>query len=375
MSIAGVEPGVSRVPIVIFSFDRPDYLERLCRGLLGQTQIRPDPSRIFLLQDGAVSRRTGHRYGRPGPMQRCVALFREIFPEGQVLASPHNLGMAANILRGQRHVFETLDEELGYFFEDDLEPGPLYLAALEALRVGTESFGERVAYFAAYGDQTAPRPGPEVRLIQLGHHWGYGLRRAAWRRIQDFIAPWWEEALRTDFPGRNRLRLLQVYRGWDVAVDGVAEDSAANLACAAMGLARLNTDVSFARYIGEQGEHFNPAIFRRLGFEGMRWAEGDRFALDAPDAATVDRITAAARAGRTAFRRAGLEALIARIEAEQADPDRIATEADVAALWLLVLDRRQVPPQVMKRHANRTPMRALRREIVQMRAFQRITAP
>ena len=107
MRITGVEPGVTRVPIVIFSLDRPDYLERLCRALVAQTQIRPDPARVILMQDGAVSPRTGIRYGRPAQMQRCVQVFRAAFPQGQVLSAEHNLGIADNILRGQRHVFEA----------------------------------------------------------------------------------------------------------------------------------------------------------------------------------------------------------------------------------------------------------------------------
>lgn len=375
MMFEGVAPGTCRVPIVIFSFDRPEYLERLCRGLLAQAQLRPDPSRVFLLQDGAVSPRTGHRYGRPLRMQRCIEVFRALFPEGQVLAAEHNLGIADNILRGQRHVFETLDEEVGYFFEDDLEPGPLYLAALEAMRAATEPFADRVAYFAAYGDHKAPRPGPEVRAVQLGHHWGFGLRRAAWRRIQAFLPAWWEEARRVDFQGRNRLRLLKIQRDWDVAVDGIAEDAATELACASLGLSRLNTDVSFARYIGEHGEHFNPGVFRALGFEGMHWAEGDRFALRAPTADEVARIAVTAREGRVAYRRDHLENLIARAEAELVDPDRIATAEDVAAMWLMLLDRRVVPPEVLERHAGRTTIRDLRRVIVRMPLFRRMTAP
>ena len=375
MQVEGVEPGVTRVPIVIFSFDRPDYLDRLCRGLLGQTQLRPDPTRVFLLQDGSLSPRTRRRYGRPLRMRECVELFRTHFPEGQVLASEQNLGIADNILRGQRHVFETLDEELGYFFEDDLEPGPLYLAAMEAMRAATQPFADRVAYFAAYGHHQDPKPGPEVNMVQLGHHWGFGLRRAAWRRIQAFLPEWWEELRRVDFQGRNRLRLLRVYRNWDVAVDGVAEDAATELACASLGLARLNTDVSFARYIGEQGEHFNPGVFRHLGFDGMRWAEAERFVLRRPEEAEVADIAALAREGRIDYRRNHLENLIAKVEAEQADPDRLATEEEVATLWLLLLDRRRVPPGFMERHAGKTTIRDLRRAIVRMDEFQRRTAP
>ena len=44
-------------------------------------------------------------------------------------------------------------------------------------------------------------------------------------------------------------------------------------------------------------------------------------------------------------------------------------------MWLMLLDRRVVPPQVMERHAGRTTIRDLRRAIVRMPLFQRITAP
>jgi hypothetical protein len=375
MTIAGVAPGVTGVPIVIYSFDRPEYLERVCRGLLAQAQVRPDPARVFLLQDGAVSARTGHRFGRPLRMKQCVDLFRDLFPEGQVLAAQHNIGMAENILRGQRHVFETLDEEIGFFFEDDLEPGPLYLAALEAMRAATEPFAGQVGYFAAYGTQVDPKPGPEVNVIQLGHQWGYGLRREAWRRIQAVMPAWWEEARRVDFQGRNRLRLLRIFLDWDVAVNNDAEDGATSLACATLGLARLNTDVSFARYIGEHGEHFNPAVFRRLGFEGMRWAEAPRFVLRAPDAAEVALIAETARAGHAHYRRNQFPKLLATLEASQEDPDRLATEAEIRALWHLLLDQREVPAPYIERHAGRTTIRALRREIVRRDSFQRSTGP
>jgi hypothetical protein len=375
MWITGVEPGVSRVPIVIFSLDRPDYLERLCRGLLAQVQVRPDPSRVFLMQDGAVSPRSGYRYGDAARMQRCVEVFRDLFPQGEVLPAKDNLGIADNILRGQRHVFVKLDEELGYFFEDDLEPGPLYLAALEAMRLATEPFANRVAYFAAYGSHKAPKSGPAVGVMQLAHHWGVGLRRGPWRRIQRFLVDWWAEIRRVDYRGNNHLRLLQVYRGWDVAFHGVEEDSATSLACASLRMARINTDVSFGRYIGEHGQHFTPGLFRRLGFDGMRWAEGESFTLDAFEEPDLRNIIGAAREFYATFRRDHLEPLIARLEAEQADPDRLATAEEIAALWLLLLDRRQVPPQIMKQHAGRTSMRDLRRMVVRMRPFVRVTAP
>jgi hypothetical protein len=93
--------------------------------------------------------------------------------------------------------------------------------------------------------------------------------------------------------------------------------------------------------------------------------------LQAPTAEDVARIAATARAGRVAFRRNDLDALIACLEESELDPERLASAEDVAALWLLLLDRRQVPPGVMEKHAGRTSLRDLRRTILRMPEFRR----
>ncbi len=375
MRIEGVEHGVTEVPIVIFAFDRPDYLAALCKGLLAQTQVRADPTRVHLMQDGAVSARTGRRHAWPAHIARSIAVFREHFPQGHVHAAPHNLGIAENILRGQVLAFETLDAPVAYFFEDDLEPGPLYLAALEAMRLASERFADRVAYFAAYGERRSQATGPEVQWRQLANLWGFGMRRDAWRRIQPWLAEWWEEIRRNDYVARNRLRVMRFWRTKRIARHAFSQDGAMEVACADLGLARLATDVCFARYIGEKGQHFTPNRFRTLGFNEMRWAERDSFTFAPLREAFVARLISGTYETFETYRREGLEATIADLEARFDDPDRLATEAEIRTLWHLLLDRREVPPAYLARHAGQTTIRALRREIVRGAEFQRITGP
>jgi hypothetical protein len=375
MRIAGVEHGVTHVPIVIFAFNRPDYLAALCKGLLAQTQVRADPSRVYLMQDGAVSALTGRRHAQTADIESSIAVFREHFPGGHVHAAEHNLGIAENILRGQTLVFETLDEPLGYFFEDDLEPGPLYLAAMEAVRRATEPFAEKVGHFAAYGDHRARLPGPKVGFRPLGHHWAFGLRREVWRRIQAWLPDWWAEIRRNDYRARNSRRVVSLWRTRRVAREASSQDAAAELACADLGLARIGTDVCFGRYIGQEGQHFAPSIFRKLGFEGASWAECDRFDFGPLTEEAVTRIAQRAFNMHAAFRQDGLEQALARLDTERDDPDRLASEAEIRTLWHLLLDRRLVPEPFLKRHVGRSTIRAVRREIVRRDEFQRSTGP
>ncbi|CAH0158368.1 hypothetical protein [Roseomonas sp. CECT 9278] len=375
MKIESIPTGTTDVPIVIFSFDRPDYLETLCRGLAAQVQLKPDPARVHLMQDGAVSQLTGRRHGDPALIARSIAVFRAHFPDGHVHAAEHNLGIAENILRGQALVFEDLDAPVGYFFEDDLEPGPLYLAAMEGVRRATEPFADQVGHFAAYGDHRKRPPGPEVGFRQLGHHWAFGLRREAWRRIQAWLPDWWDEIRRNDYRARNKRRLLELWRTRRVARDAVTQDAANELACAELGLARIGTDVCFGRYIGQEGQHFSPAIFRKLGFEGLSWAEAELFRFGPLAQATVQHIAQRAFNMHARFRQEELETTIATMDAERDDPDRLASEAEIRALWHLLLDRRQVPAPYLARHAGRSTIRAVRRDLVRRSEFERSTGP
>lgn len=263
-------------PIILYSFDRPAYLEAVCVSLTRQKGVRYDPAKVFLLQDGAVSALSGRRMARDADIEASVALFRRHFPEGQVRRSEANLGVARNILRGETLVFEELDAELGYFFEDDLELGPWYLFALERLREITAPF-PRIAYFGAYGDHRRDYPGPVVKYIPLEHHWGFGLRRHAWRQMMAWLKPYYDILEGVDYNARNHRRIFELFRPLDIASEASSQDAAKSIACLELGLYRVLTTVSFGRYIGERGNSFSPAHYRAMGFDRMRVAQSETY--------------------------------------------------------------------------------------------------
>lgn len=265
-----------QAPIILYSFDRPHYLEAACRSLAAQRGVRIDPRRVWLVQDGAVSPRTGRRFAEDEAVRACVEVFRRHFPQGQVRESAGNLGVARNILRGEQLVFEELDSELGYFFEDDLELGPWYLLALEALRKRTAPF-RRVAYFAAYGDHRRDYPGPEVKYIPLEHHWGFGLWRHAWRRMMEWLAPYYALLDGLDYNDRPHRRIFELFRPLGIASEASSQDAAKSIACLELDMTRVLTTVSFGRYIGERGNSFSPEHFRAMGFDRMRIASSETY--------------------------------------------------------------------------------------------------
>jgi len=346
-------------PIIIFAFDRPNYLQRFCASLKAQEGVRLDERRIYLLQDGPVSRRSGVRYAEDAAMAESVATFRAAFPQGQVLASAENLGIALNIRRGEVHAFETLEAETAYFFEDDLELGPAYLLMMERLRMALAPFPE-VGYFAAYGDHRATPDPNRVHLVPLDHHWGFGLRRGAWQRIQDWLQPYFAILERTDYPNRNHLAVYRFLQREEMAIDKSSQDALKALASARLGIARVMTDMCFARYIGEKGASFSERRFREMGYDRMVAVERGDLPIEPP---TVERITAILKQQQAHFRRFRAEefdGFLERYAARHWDPDRLATREDIEQLYRLLLDRLPEGEQIYEQYAGRCSVRRLR---------------
>ncbi|MFC4169480.1 glycosyltransferase family protein [Teichococcus aestuarii] len=360
--------GIS-APIIIFAFDRAPYLERFCASLKAQEGVTLDQSRIYLLQDGAVSAASGVRYAEDKAIADSVAAFRGVFPEGHVLQSPDNLGIAFNIQRGEKLAFETLKAETAYFFEDDLELGPAYLLMMERLRQALAPFPE-VGYFAAYGDHRAT-PDPErVRVVPLDHHWGFGLRRGAWRRINAWLKPYLEIIRRTDYPNRNHLAVYRWLEGQEMAIDKSSQDAMKALACAQLGLARVMTDTCFGRYIGEKGASFNERRFREMGYDRMTPVERGDLPIAPASADSIAAILAQQQAHFRTFRERDFEGFLERYAGRHWDPDRLLEREDVADLYRLLLDRLPEGENIYEQYVGKTTVRRLRRIMFNSREFQ-----
>ncbi len=356
-------------PIVIFSFDRPHYLRRFCLSLRAQQGVELDPRRIILMQDGAVSRRSGVRYAEDARLAESAEVFREVFPQGRVMAAEENLGIAFNIRRGEQHVFETMKSDLGYFFEDDLELGPAYLLMMERVREAVADRPE-VGYFAAYGEHRSPSDPERPKLIGLDHHWGFGLRRDAWLRISGWLAPYFDILRQMDYPHRNDIAILRFLRGQALAHNVTSQDSLKAVAAAANGIVRVMTDVSFARYIGEKGASFNEALYRELGYERVVVSDRTDLAIAPLTEAQSNAILARQRKRYADFRAHELDRHLARFATWHFDPDRLLTRADVDDLFRLLLDRLPESEEVYALYVGRQTVRRLRADMMNSREYR-----
>lgn len=278
-------------PIAILSYNRPDYLRPVLESLRGQTALG-DPARVHLFQDGG--REDGsHAEERAA----CIAAFAEMFPGGVLMESPANLGIALNFDRAERHVFEALDAEVGYFFEDDMVLSPHYLAALDAM--ADYALREpRIGYVAAYGMHAAEdseRAQMSGSITNMGHKWGFALTRRHWQRIRPMVTDYLRMIGNRPYHERDSPRIRQYFASLGTNVNSTSQDSAKLIATVQAGATDVMCHDCYAHYIGRIGQHFRDRIYERLGYDRTRMAEGPPPEFHWPDEAGLAALHQRAR--------------------------------------------------------------------------------
>ena len=256
-------------PIVVLSFDRPHYLERVLASLRAQSRPIRD-ARVHLFQDGALDRHDDVLLAPSAAIDACVRLFRAAFPGGQVHASPWNAGTAGNVFAAETFVFQELGAPLALFFEDDLELAPHYLQAMGAIWEAVRH-EPRIGYFNAVGRHTASLEEQAAAVSSLGtmhQHWGFALRRDHWLRLAPFMARYHQLVLGRPYRRRPHEAIRDLFRSWGVPEWRTGQDGAKTAATLAVGGLLVSSGPCLGRYIGEVGFHSTPSIF-----EEGRWAD------------------------------------------------------------------------------------------------------
>lgn len=285
-------------PLVLIAFDRPAYFGPMLASLAAQEGPAVLDRPVFLFLDGARNRFSGQTHARQEDIDACASLFRRAFPHGHLFAAAENLGVWGNFDRAERFVFERLGHAAAYFFEDDMVLSPHYLAVMDALEAALRTRDD-IACWAAYGQHQLGLAEQEAQVRQvtsLRHNWAFGLRRDAWRRIDVLLAPMTALLRGCDY----RQRPVAEIRAWlasqGVPIQGSSQDHLKAAAATLLGYWRLQTLACWGRYIGEQGLHFGPALYRDGGYGGTLLFPRPQLEFDLPSRSAVASTVAALRA-------------------------------------------------------------------------------
>ena len=256
-----------RLAICFLAFDRPHYFRQVLTSVRRQTDLVGIDMHCFL--DGGVNPRSGARYGLAAPIRRCARLFTTAFPNGELHSSPSNLGIALNYDRAERHLFLKARYDYVLFLEDDFVLQPHYV---ETIRAMVAAFGghARVGMFSAFGDHDASLRDQRTHrrtIKSMGHSWAYCMPRRGWLLYQRHYARYLRYVRRFDYRMRPHLEIQhQFYKRWGARPVASSQDTAKRIAMLKAGQVQIATYTNNGHYIGRQGTHFNPTVFRRLGY-------------------------------------------------------------------------------------------------------------
>ena len=339
-----------RPPVAVLSFNRPQFLGQVLASLKAQGDGALEGREIHLFQDGGVNRYSRIRYARDVDISASVDVFRSHFPSGTVHQSTDNLGICENYRRAERYLFEHLNVEIGYFLEDDLVLSPAYIEMLDRLCAWAATT-PNVAYCAAYGDYYLPPAELATRrreLTTLDHHWGFGLFRRHWRKMQQRLEPYYDVVCGNDYSRRDHRQIYSLYAPLEAAPRASSQDAAKAFACDRLGLWRANTVDPFARYIGNIGQHMTPEVFNSMGFDRIQVATEPVKDLTFPTEAEVEHRLRDQHARFSEIRRTEFTSLMANLPAREYNPVRLCQPDDVLFGYRLFLNRAPESERVLE---------------------------
>jgi hypothetical protein len=342
-------------PIVVLSFNRPQFLEPMLASLKAQHGPGIDGREIHLFQDGAINRYSRIRYANDADIAASMAVFRRYVPNGTIHHSLDNVGICENYRRAEHYIFEHRQFELALFLEDDLVLSPAYLAMMGRLCAWATAT-PNVAYVAAYGDyylapETAADRCHELRT--LDHLWAFGLVRRHWRAMQPLLEPYYNVVCGTDYGRRDHRKIFSLYAAGDTAPRASSQDAAKAFVCDRLGLWRANTVVPFARYIGTVGQHMTPGAFAEIGFDRTVVAQVPT-ELNYPDPTAIRQLLAEQHALLVAIRSEEFQNLVAGFPPRLYNPLRLCQYDDVVFGYRLFLGREPESQRVIQAVIGRT---------------------
>lgn len=171
-----------REPVLLLAFNRPDRLRRVIDALRPQA-----PGRVYVAVDGP----------RPGVESDAARVAATQAIVGEIdwaceistLFREQNLGCGRAVSSGITWFFEH--EDSGVILEDDLIPGPDFLAYCDAL---LEQYRHDERVFAVSGCNLVPpdritAPG-SYRFSGITHIWGWATWKRAWQHYAFDLTGW-----------------------------------------------------------------------------------------------------------------------------------------------------------------------------------------
>lgn len=278
----------SKTAVALIAFDRPTYFERTVESLAKNPEIHSMPCFLFLDKAEQDS----------GELEKHKQIIARYLPHTVVIKRPRNYGCGRNLIDAREQLFQNMGYDNVFVFEDDMVVSPTYMrTCLDLLEWGTETW-DNVGVVQAWSKCIMSLDAKQRRIGEVHstatNLWGYLMRKTTWDAIREEILAFQTNFLGSTYAGRPHKTIWEYFRlkrsnppaivpgnRWFADQESsvnmrryleqppTGQDAATVLFMEQAGLVRLTTSVNRGLYIGKQGIHMHPRMFKRDGYDSI----------------------------------------------------------------------------------------------------------
>lgn len=261
-----------RKALALIAYDRPDYAKQVLASIYQQRIASAslfDLYDVYLFQDGLKD----HDQQNPVVMAehaRVWDLCEQAQSVKKVYRQQNNLGVARHFDFVEKTLFVDEDYDFVVFCEDDMILSPAYMNTIDQMANLFEN-DPRIAMVSAhsqaYAHSKERQMTHENEYLTMGHHWGFGMYRRAWKDIYPLINDYLGLLGESSYSQRNH-RVIQYWQQQcGFRVGATSQDYLKACALAALGYLRISTYPNYGFYIGARGEHFYPEAYAKQNYD------------------------------------------------------------------------------------------------------------
>lgn len=233
--------------IALFSYNRSEYLDQVLLSLVQNQGFNAND--LYIFQD----------YANDGSHMACHPVIAKYGLAQRTTQRKWNYGIARNQYTGYNLMFNRYEDVL--FLEDDMILASNYLDTIKVLL--RQFMKDEKCWFVKGGAKPMEGDASEVVKAKMPYQWGHAFNRHRWERIRTYYDSIYQEYFEEcEYSKRDTTKLRQRIQPFAPGQDG------AKLWCAKQSGFEYSIETLLPRatYIGEQGEHFTPSIYKDKGF-------------------------------------------------------------------------------------------------------------
>jgi len=264
----------SKLGLVLFSFNRPEYLDRVIKSI--QRNYSLNNVDFYLFQDGPVNKYTGIRYADDREIKECINIAKNSKIPWQIEKYEKNQGVGPIQYKAKKKLFDGLDYKYVLFLEDDIVLSRNYVRLIKLMLNQFEDC-EGVGTVQCIGKKKLNLDNKKDRLRELctGNYqlWAWATWKNRWKEMEPYFLDYYNLIKNMDYRYINIFKIKKFYLREGFKPKVPSQDQAIAYARYKAKMFGLNTVVNRIKYIGKEGTHQTKTNYLREGWNEVKLHE------------------------------------------------------------------------------------------------------